>query len=206
MSTDSPSPAKDLGRIAKVLGLLEISYEELQVIIDHPSARRNAKKALGWAVRPPMVRLLRMINQTLGGIPTLDYREAELVDIDQILGSLDTQERRVIELRYGFDGPALTLQALGKMLSITPERVRQIENQALDKLRSAGPYAAGFLVKELGISPRSLHILEREGFVTLSELVQRSRSDLNEITGMCPSDVIQIENALVELGFCLRKD
>jgi RNA polymerase sigma factor (sigma-70 family) len=60
-------------------------------------------------------------------------RRDELV---RALGLLDTRERAVIILRYGLDGDApRTLSDVGSHMGITRERVRQIENRALGKLR-----------------------------------------------------------------------
>jgi RNA polymerase sigma factor (sigma-70 family) len=60
-------------------------------------------------------------------------RRTELV---KALEMLDARERRVIILRYGLDGePPRTLSDVGGVLQITRERVRQIENRALSKLR-----------------------------------------------------------------------
>jgi RNA polymerase primary sigma factor len=46
-------------------------------------------------------------------------------------------ERKVIEMRFGLvDGEPRTLDNIGKEFGITRERVRQIETQALNKLRA----------------------------------------------------------------------
>lgn len=57
--------------------------------------------------------------------------------IDQWLAVLSEPERRVIELRFGFDdnGEGQTLQSIGKEFGVTRERIRQIEGQALKRLR-----------------------------------------------------------------------
>lgn len=53
------------------------------------------------------------------------------------LSKLPSKERQVIELRYGLtDGRIWTLEEVGKLLSVTRERVRQIEASALRKLKS----------------------------------------------------------------------
>lgn len=66
------------------------------------------------------------------------FEEAEVSirhsDIRESLNSLSERERRVIELRYGFNGEPWTLEAIGKELNLTRERVRQIENVALKRL------------------------------------------------------------------------
>ncbi len=54
-----------------------------------------------------------------------------------ILGTLSHRERRVLELRYGLDGEQpRTLDEVGRAFSVTRERIRQIENQSLKKLRA----------------------------------------------------------------------
>jgi RNA polymerase primary sigma factor len=55
----------------------------------------------------------------------------------QILGTLSLRERRVLELRYGLDGEQpRTLDEVGRTFNVTRERIRQIENQSLKKLRA----------------------------------------------------------------------
>jgi RNA polymerase primary sigma factor len=54
-----------------------------------------------------------------------------------ILGTLSHRERRVLELRYGLDGEQpRTLDEVGRTFNVTRERIRQIENQSLKKLRA----------------------------------------------------------------------
>ncbi|NLE25367.1 MAG: sigma-70 family RNA polymerase sigma factor [Clostridiaceae bacterium] len=56
--------------------------------------------------------------------------------IDQQLASLSDRERNIIELRYGLKRErAYTLEEVGRMYSLTRERIRQIEGKALCKLR-----------------------------------------------------------------------
>jgi RNA polymerase primary sigma factor len=54
-----------------------------------------------------------------------------------ILGTLSQRERRVLELRYGLGGEQpRTLDEVGRAFNVTRERIRQIENQSLKKLRA----------------------------------------------------------------------
>jgi RNA polymerase primary sigma factor len=50
------------------------------------------------------------------------------------LQQLPEREQRLIELRFGLDGEPLSLEAIGRELGITRERVRQLEGEALAKL------------------------------------------------------------------------
>lgn len=57
--------------------------------------------------------------------------------LQQVLNKLSSREKRIIELRFGLDGEGpYTLEETGKALGITRERVRQIQNSALRKLKS----------------------------------------------------------------------
>ena len=52
------------------------------------------------------------------------------------LRRLDPRARSILEARFGLGGaPRKTLEAVGKALRLSRERVRQIEKQALDLLR-----------------------------------------------------------------------
>ena len=52
------------------------------------------------------------------------------------LGALPGRERRILELRFGFDGEPQTLEAVGRELDLTRERIRQLETRALLRLAS----------------------------------------------------------------------
>ena len=57
-------------------------------------------------------------------------------DIQKALDALPERERQVIELRYGLRGhEPLTLEEVGRAFGVTRERIRQIENNTLKKLK-----------------------------------------------------------------------
>jgi len=76
------------------------------------------------------------------------FRQMQIEELSRLLDELCERERRILELRYGLkildknNGAALqhdqpqTLEEIGKIFGISRERVRQIEKEALDKLRS----------------------------------------------------------------------
>jgi RNA polymerase primary sigma factor len=86
-------------------------------------------------------------NTSLGSLlydKTSPDPQGELIDtemreeIDRILETLDEREQLIMRKRFGFDGEdTYVLQQIGEELNISRERVRQIEAQALRKLRSA---------------------------------------------------------------------
>ena len=56
--------------------------------------------------------------------------------LGEVLNGLPTREVRILQLRYGLlDGQAYTLEEVGRKMGVTRERVRQIEAQALSRLR-----------------------------------------------------------------------
>ena len=63
-------------------------------------------------------------------------QDALRLRITEALKSLNYREREIIRLRYGLsDGYAYTLSEVGKIFSVTRERIRQIECEALRKLQ-----------------------------------------------------------------------
>lgn len=60
-------------------------------------------------------------------------------DLSEAMSHLTVRERNILNLRYGLNGEtALTLEQIGQQLNLTRERVRQLESEALKKLRD--PY------------------------------------------------------------------
>lgn len=64
--------------------------------------------------------------------------------LEVAMSELSEREREIIRLRYGFvDGEVWTYERIRPQFGVTAERIRQIERQVLDKLRSpTGSYAA----------------------------------------------------------------
>jgi RNA polymerase primary sigma factor len=62
-------------------------------------------------------------------------REMLLQHTKELLSQLNPREERVIRMRYGLDGPSLKLHEVAEKMGITRERVRQIQENALSKMR-----------------------------------------------------------------------
>jgi RNA polymerase primary sigma factor len=128
---------QDLGR--------DPTSEELAAELDIPT--RKVEDMLRMARRPLSLE-----------VPTSEDGESELGDfiedeialapddeaassilralLDGILQDLPPREVRILQLRYGLvDGETYTLEQVGRKLGVTRERVRQIEAQALSRLR-----------------------------------------------------------------------
>ena len=66
--------------------------------------------------------------------------QAEIEQVRALLGSLSDRERMILRARYGLDGPEQSLRDVGERIGLSAERVRQIEQRALGKLRAVGSY------------------------------------------------------------------
>jgi RNA polymerase primary sigma factor len=63
-------------------------------------------------------------------------QETDTQLVREVLGTLDQRENKILTLRFGLeDGQARTLEEVGAQLGVTRERIRQIQEQALHKLR-----------------------------------------------------------------------
>jgi RNA polymerase primary sigma factor len=59
-------------------------------------------------------------------------------EVDGLIGVLDSREKKIISQRFGLDGgKPKTLEDVGKNFGVTRERIRQLQNIALAKLRRA---------------------------------------------------------------------
>jgi len=62
----------------------------------------------------------------------------EMTDVDLRAKGLSYRERKVLILRYGLgDGYSYTLEEVGYIFNVTRERIRQIEKNALAKLKKS---------------------------------------------------------------------
>ena len=63
-------------------------------------------------------------------------KEANKQIVDDVLGTLPTREAEILRMRFGINQEkAMTLEEVGGHYGITKERIRQIENKAIRKLR-----------------------------------------------------------------------
>ena len=85
-----------------------------------------------------VTRLSELIRDENSPEPVETVFNSSLQDtLGQVLDQLNEREKRIIQLRFGLSGEGpLTLEETGKMLGITRERVRQIQEKAITKLKT----------------------------------------------------------------------
>ncbi|NLF01073.1 MAG: sigma-70 family RNA polymerase sigma factor, partial [Anaerolineales bacterium] len=137
--------------------LLAVSHRLTQQL-----GREPTREELAAEVELPLRKveeMLRMAHRPLSlELPTDEEGDTELGDfiedesslaphdeatsailrevLDSMLDDLPPREVRILQLRYGLiDGETYTLEQVGQKLGVTRERVRQIEAQALSRLR-----------------------------------------------------------------------
>jgi RNA polymerase primary sigma factor len=118
--------------LSAVLDLPPAKIEEMTKVIQHPlslqmSINEDEDDALGDIIEDTSSQ-----NPEDSAFQTLLQS-----DLKEILSELPSRELNVLQMRYGLlDGEALTLNEVGRRLGISRERARQIESQALRRLRT----------------------------------------------------------------------
>jgi RNA polymerase primary sigma factor len=120
--------------IAEELGLTPIDVEAL---------RATARDTV--SLETPIgeegdTELGHLIEDVQSESPAAAALEADLKDqVDEVLRTLGARQRRVIQLRFGLnDGHQRPLDEVARRLGTSRETVRQLERQALDRLRRTG--------------------------------------------------------------------
>jgi RNA polymerase primary sigma factor len=138
--------------VARLLGRYQHEQQRLTQELGRPPSLDEVAQALGMRAaqlaeleeirRPPVSIEGSPLGSTVAGesadpsarLGSFLHERAELV---VLLDDLAENERRVLKRRFGLDGEApQTLEAIGRTLSLTRGRVRQIEAAGLRKLRA----------------------------------------------------------------------
>jgi RNA polymerase primary sigma factor len=114
---------------------LELDVDEVESIRRSSQPPVSLEKPVGDDEESEFGHFLTDENEALPDeVAEEQLRKAAL---RRVLDSLSPRERRVLELRYGLDGEhPRTLDEVGRTFNVTRERIRQIENQSLKKLRA----------------------------------------------------------------------
>ncbi len=110
--------------VEKIKNIMSISKEP--VSLDKPIGHDSEDSILGDFIE----------DRTIISPERLAERSLLKRQVDEVLRTLTTREERVIRLRFGIDdGYHRTLEEVGNIFNVTRERIRQIEDKALKKLR-----------------------------------------------------------------------
>ena len=120
---------------------LDVSAEEVRETLLSARTVRSLDEAFTEDDERSLLNILSDPHQASPETEVLgDSARAQL---ESVLVNLDERELRIIRLYFGLDGhEALTLERIGGMMSLTRERVRQLKERALSKLRHPARYEA----------------------------------------------------------------
>lgn len=126
-----------LGRdpqVEEIAEKMKVSVDKVRSISQVVRETYSLDMLIGDQEEDTLKDILQDANALSPASASEDIRRREY--IDDWLQQLSVIERKIIELRFGMsDGEPKTLDSIGKEFGLTRERVRQIETQALNKLR-----------------------------------------------------------------------
>lgn len=130
----------------EISDIIEVSIEEVELCI------KNSKHSL--SMDSPLsedtdTNLLNFIKTDEFDTPDASLLINSLkIDLEIAINSLSKREAEIIKLHYGIGGvSSLTLTEIGQLFDITRERVRQIKELAISKLKKSG--SSNLLIKYL---------------------------------------------------------
>ena len=128
--------AQHLGRAATINELateLELSPKQVREYLE------RSRQPLSLDVRVgdnQDTELGELLEDTTASPEDYTLQSSLRTDLDRLMADLSPQQQQVLSLRFGLDvGQPMTLAKVGDRLNISRERVRQIEREALSKLR-----------------------------------------------------------------------
>jgi RNA polymerase primary sigma factor len=127
--------------VEEIAAELKVPAEEVRNTLLSARTVRSLDEAVG---EDDERSLLNTLVDTRQSAPDTDVlRDAAREQLESVLRGLDDRELRIIRLYYGLDGnEALNLEQIGGLFKLTRERVRQLKERALNKLRHPARAAA----------------------------------------------------------------
>ena len=119
--------------VEEIAGQMQVRPEKVQQLLQMPRHPVSLETPVGTEDS----YLSDFIKDEKAVSPEKDAAQNELLErIDAVLSGLSEREAQVIRLRFGIDdGYAHTLDQIGRTFGVSRERIRQIEERALNKLR-----------------------------------------------------------------------
>lgn len=132
--------------ICRTLGISIIEYNQLKFYIQNFKKISSLNKIIGDDNGDSDSELIDFIPSSSGLNASLSSLENETEnkflkdqlrdDIEEVLSTLTQREQKILRLRFGLDdGRDRTLEEIGREFNVTRERIRQIEERVLRKLR-----------------------------------------------------------------------
>jgi RNA polymerase primary sigma factor len=127
------------GELSRATGLTRAQIESLQATERRP---RALEQPLGTGAEAVATVGDTIVDPVAEGEYEQVLDEIEIREVRDLADQLDARERGVLRAHYGLGQPVQTLSQIGGTLGLTAERARQIELDALKKLRERLSQAA----------------------------------------------------------------
>jgi RNA polymerase primary sigma factor len=120
---------------------LELPIAKVELLLDAARHPASLEAPVGESEETSLGELVPAIATPS---PEEEAMRSQMADeVEQAMAPLTDREREVLRLHYGLGmDRELTLDEIGRRLSITRERVRQIEVKAIEKMRGSRGRAA----------------------------------------------------------------
>ena len=127
--------------IEEIAAELEVSPQEVQDTILSARSVRSLDESFEEDDERSLMNVLRDDEQAPPDGDVME--ETARRQLESVLEALDEREFKIIRLYFGLEGAeALTLEQIGGLMNLTRERVRQLKERALSKLRHPQRYEA----------------------------------------------------------------
>jgi RNA polymerase nonessential primary-like sigma factor len=138
--------SQELGRApnhAELADALEMTPQQIRTFLEHGRGPLSLDLRVGDNLDTELGDLLED-----DGLSPEEYtvQTAMQQDIQTVMADLNQQQQQVLTLRFGLaSGQPMTLSKIGEEMNVSRERVRQIEREALTKLRRRRVSMAGYI-------------------------------------------------------------
>ena len=124
-------------RVAELAERTNMELEQAEALLVADARGRSLEEPIG-SMDGELGTLGDLLQDPLSAAAYEDVVDAVAgAQLRALLSRLTEREQEVVRARFGFDAPAEKLSQVGERLGVSAERVRQIEERALTKLRSA---------------------------------------------------------------------
>jgi len=132
-----PDPVANEIHNRAVQTLADLCQQPLGTLPEEGAVIKRLHLYLNWLLKQDEeTRQAEIAGQGISPVHRLMLQETSLdALIQKWLSVLKVNEQQIIRWRYGLDGEELTCEATGKRLGLTRQRVSQIQNRALSRLR-----------------------------------------------------------------------
>ncbi len=129
-----------LSKVKKEISAFEQEHQRMPIngeldlsVLNHPTCT-----SLNEKINEEGDEILDLIADNTFGRPDDDIMTDDILkfELEKTLSILSERERKIVDMYFGVDGGSLTLEQIGDEFGLTKERIRQIKEKALRKLKN----------------------------------------------------------------------